>query len=141
LVSYAIGIGVVLPAAPHGAKHVGFVQRPQFVQASFLNGADQRVAGVIEHDIEPAEVRMGLRYGRLHLRRLGYVQLQRQHASPVGGSQVGDAGELAGRGDYLIAALQGGLRPDAAKAPGSARNKPDFGAGISGDGWLRCHTV
>ena len=64
-------------------------------------------------------MRVGLRHGRFYLLGVGYVQFQRQHVGTVLFGQVGEAGQLARRGGHLIAALQGGLRPDAgAKAAG-----------------------
>ncbi|OGX91017.1 hypothetical protein BEN49_21420 [Hymenobacter coccineus] len=43
------------------AEDVRLAERPHVRRGGFLNGAHQRVAGVVEHHVEPPEVRVRLR--------------------------------------------------------------------------------
>ena len=58
-----------------GAENVRFIQCSHIVRAGFLNHTDKWIAGIIENNIEPAEVSVRLLHGRLHLIGLGDVQL------------------------------------------------------------------
>ena len=50
---------------PKGAEQIGFDLVARFGFAYFLDRAEQAVAGVVDHDIEPAEPRMRLGDGRV----------------------------------------------------------------------------
>ena len=63
----------------NGPVHIRLVHRPDFVQAGFLNRADQGIAGIVEYDIEPTKVRVGLRDSFFHLLGVRDIQRQRQY--------------------------------------------------------------
>ncbi|GAA2784821.1 hypothetical protein GCM10020219_065420 [Nonomuraea dietziae] len=89
---------------PHRAEQVGLQLVAQVLLGQLLDRAHLGVAGVVDDDVEAAEVFLGpldaLKDGGL----VGDVQLQRKHRVAMGGGQLVEAfGGPGGRG-HLVAA-------------------------------------
>ena len=84
------------------------------------------VAGVVDDDVQPAEVVVGLLDGGEIGVAVGDVQRDGQDRLAVLVDQVGQAVGVACGGGDLVAAFQRGDRPLPAEAAGRAGDEPDF---------------
>ena len=92
--------------------------------AGLFNGAQQAIAGIVDEDIDAAELFRRLAGGLVSLGLAGDVEPGRQQPivrAEAGGDGVG----IAGGGDHRIAGLQRGFRDQSAKTPGSSCDEPD----------------
>ena len=98
----------------------------ELLLAELLHRADERVAGVVDHDIQPTESLLRRRDGLEHLRPLGDVHPKRQHrvAEPI--DEVGQCRGVQGGGGDLVAALQRGEGELAAETARRTGDEPDF---------------
>ena len=92
--------------------------------AGLLDRAQQAVAGIVDQDIDAAELLHRLAGGLVGLCLAGDVEPGRQQ--PLMGAEArGDGVGIAGGGDHRIARLQRGFRDQGAKPPGSSCDEPD----------------
>src|SRR5690606_5038439 len=112
---------VAVPLAPHNrqgclddgqrSQYVGFIKQSDFIGGRFLNGPDEGVTGIIDNYIEGPEMCMCSIYRCFCLRRLRYIQRQRQYPVTVFFPEVDETFHITGGGGHAVAALQGGFRP------------------------------
>ncbi len=81
-----------------------------------LDEAEVAVAGVVDDDVEPAEVVVGLLDGGEVGVAVGDVQLDRQQRVAVFLDEVGERRGVAGGARDLVAAIEGRDRPFPAEA-------------------------
>ena len=98
--------------------------------AEFLDHAELAVAGVVHHDVEPAEVLVCPGDGCEDGAAIGDVQADREHRVAVGSHEGVQAAGAAGGGDHVVTALQGGKCPLPAEAARCTGDEPGLGAHV-----------
>ena len=111
---------------PERAEEVGLDLRARLLLAHLLDRAEEAVARVVDHDVEPAEVLVCLLDGRVDRRLVGDVERERKHVLAVAVHEIGQAVGVARRGGYLVPAREGGSRPDVPEALRRPGDEPDF---------------
>src|SRR5882672_7289099 len=94
--------------------------------AHLLDHAEQAVAGVVHHDVEPAEVIDRLLNDGDDGRPIGDLELQGQDGVAVLGDQVVERRGRTAQGGDTVTALECGLRPFAAEALGRTGDEPNL---------------
>jgi hypothetical protein len=94
--------------------------------AGFLYRRDQADTGIVEKNVQAAEMPVCLLNNLLYLVGIGHVERQRQDGISEALLQVGDICQLASGSRNLISALQCGFGPDAAKPSRGAGDKPSL---------------
>ncbi len=87
--------------------------------ACFLCNREQARAGIVDKDIQSADVRVCLMNCLLHLRRVGDVEGKGPHRVAKASREIGYVCQFAGGRCNPITALKSSLSPDAAE-PSSA---------------------
>ena len=96
---------------PQRAEHVRLDLVAGLLLGQLLDEAELAVAGVVDHDVEPAEVVVGLLdRGEVGV-AVGDVERDRQQRVAVLRDQVVERRGVARGGGHLVAALQRGDRP------------------------------
>jgi hypothetical protein len=108
------------------AKEVRVEFPPDLLLRRLFDRADEGVAGIVDDDIQAAEMGMGRRHGTSCLIGLRYIEHQWQHRASVLLPEIAEAFRIASGRDNLVAPLQRGFGPDAAEPPRGARDEPDF---------------
>jgi hypothetical protein len=85
------------------------------------------VASVVDHDVQPAEVRVSLPDRLEHPALVGDVQRQREHLLAVLVREVRQGVGVPRGGGDPVPALQRGLDERAAQAAGRTGDEPDLG--------------
>jgi hypothetical protein len=99
---------------------------PELLVRDLFDGAEEAVAGVVDDDVELAEVLVGTLDGGEHLVAVGDVELEGEHGVAVLFDQIYQCvGVAGGRGD-LISAFQGGQYELPAEALGCSSDEPDL---------------
>ena len=111
---------------PQGAEQVGLDLGPGLLLGDLLDGAEQAVAGVVDNDIETAEVVVGVPDGGVHRRLVGHVEGDGEHVVAVGVDEILDRVGVAGGGGHPVTPGQGRLGPDVAEALRRAGDEPDL---------------
>ena len=115
---------------PQRAEQVGLELVAGVGLAELLDHAELAVAGVVDDDVEPAEVLVRLRDGGEVGVAVGDVELERQQPVAVLLDEVVEGGQVARGGGDRVAALEGGDRPLAAEAAGRAGDEPDLARSV-----------
>src|SRR5436305_20563 len=102
------------------------MRRGGFSASTTLRMAARAVAGIVDHDIEPAEVAGRLPDYREGGIAVGDIEGRGQHLVAVLLAQVCHVVRAAGSGCYLVAAVEGRDRPLAAEAAGCTGDQPCF---------------
>ena len=106
------------------AHEIGLELRADVRFGRFLNRGHQRIARVVEDDIELAEMRVGLRHRVLDLGNVRHVECQRQYGVAVTLNKIADpSDDPRGRG-HFVATLQCGVGPHATEPTGCTCNEP-----------------
>ena len=121
---------------PQRAEHVGLDLVARLLLGQLLDEAEVPVACVVDHDVQPAEVVVGLPdRGEVRV-AVGHVELDRQQRVAVFLGQVGQRRGVARGGGDLVAALQGRDRPLPAESARRARDEPNFACHFSNLSYL-----
>ncbi len=109
---------------PEGTEQVGLQLVAELLLADLLDHPELAVAGVVDDDVEPAEVLV--RPGDRVERRgpVGDVELQGEDGVAVLLDEVPEAADVAGGGGHPVAALEGCDRPLPAEAAGGSGDEP-----------------
>ncbi len=110
---------------PQRAEHVGLDLVARLGLGQLLDEAEVAVAGVVDDDVEPAEVVVGLLDGGEVGVAIGHVELDRQQRVAVLLGEVVQRRGVARGGRDLVAAFQRRDRPlpaEAARCPGDEPN-------------------
>src|SRR6185437_13777891 len=110
----------------HDAEQVGVDLCAEVVERDVLDRREVGVAGIVDHDVDPAE-RLD---ACLHRGRggcgVGDVEGDREDPVPVAVGQVGQADGVAGGRDQRVPGREHGLGDLAAKAPAAPGEKEDL---------------
>ena len=101
---------------PEGPEEVRLDLRARLGLREFLDHAEEPVAGVVDDDVEPAELRVRLRHGLERRRAIGDVERDRQDAVAVLGGQLAERVDVARRRGDAVTSLEGGGSPDSSEA-------------------------
>jgi hypothetical protein len=92
----------------------------------FLDEAELAVAGIVDDDVEAAEVVVGL-FDRGEIGgAIVDVEGERQQCVAVFGGEVVEGGHVTGGGGHLVAAFERSDRPFAAEPARGTGDEPDF---------------
>ena len=97
------------------AEVVRIEEAADLLIARFLCRREQARAGIVDKDVQPAEVRICLMNCLLHLRGVGDVESEGQHRVTKTFSKIGDVRQFAGGRCHPVTALESSLGPDAAE--------------------------
>ena len=92
--------------------------------ACFLYRREQARTGIVDKDVQPAEVRVGLMNCLLYLRGVGDVEGKGQHSVAKTFREIGYVCQFAGGRCNPVAALKSSFGPDAAEAARGAGDEP-----------------
>src|SRR3954463_3496156 len=109
---------------PERTEQVGLDLAPRLVLRELLDHPEVPVTGVVDDDVESAEVVVCLRHGREVGVTIGDVERDRQQAGAVLLHQVVETGDVAGGRSDLVAALEGGDGPLAAETTRRTGDEP-----------------
>ena len=96
---------------PQRAEHVRLDLGARLLFGELLDEAEVAVAGVVDDDVQAAEVVVRLLDGGEVGVAVGDVELDRQQRFAVLLGEIVERSRVAGRGRYLVAALQRRDRP------------------------------
>ena len=111
---------------PKRTKVVCVKLRADIRLARFLNRPDQRVAGIVDDNVQPAKVRVGLLNRLLHLISIRHVERQWEYGVAEALCEIGNIRHFAGGRCNFVAALKRGFGPNASEAARRAGDKPNF---------------
>jgi hypothetical protein len=111
---------------PQGAEQIGLDLRPGLLLADLLDHAELPVSGVVDHDVEPAEVVVRLADHVEDRLAVGDVEGERGDRVAVLVHEVVQRRRVAGGRRHTVAAVEGGDGPLAAEAAGRSRDEPDL---------------
>lgn len=117
---------------PQRAEEVEVQLRPGLGFGELLDHAHRQHSGVVDDDVEPAEVADRLGDGGEHRVAIGHVHPERQDLTGVGGRKRLQRGCGAGRDRDAVAAHQRCFGEGVAEAPARAGDEPDAADGV---GW------
>jgi len=92
----------------------------------FLNGAYESITGIVENNVELAEVHAGARNSILDLSSVGHIQSQRQNRIAITFLKIGNRLKLACGDCHFVAAVECSFCPDSTETAGCTSDKPDF---------------
>jgi hypothetical protein len=106
------------------AEHIGAEQTLGLIGTGFLDRAQQAIAGIVDQDVDAAELLHCLSDGLMCLVLVGDIEPGRQQPL-MRAEPLGNGGGIAGRGNHRIACSQGLLCDQSTKSPGSSCDEPD----------------
>ena len=106
------------------AEVVRIEEAANLLVARFLCSREQARAGIVDKDVQPAEVRVCLMNYLLHLRGVGDVKGKGQHRVAKTFREIGYVCQFAGGRCNPIAAFKSSLGPDAAEPARGAGDEP-----------------
>jgi hypothetical protein len=109
------------------AEQVDLELVAQLLLGDLLDNAEEPIACVVDHDVQPSEVGVRLVDRGEDPGAVGHVELQRQHHVAERPDQVVDVAELADRRGHLVATAQRGLGELLAEPAPGAGDEPDLG--------------